>query len=284
MLIALSANSLASLMKGPKALTLLDLPKFTREELGIAGLNLTTRHLSGVDPASQERLRDLGDRVGCPILLLSEHEAHPLGSEDDAAAEAALERMERVVRVAHRLGCSAVSLTIRDPGGEPGLDLAVSRMKDLLLKAERLEMNVLLGASATGPLAKPDQLTQLVRKIGGFRIGSFPDFECAAAFTPDAAVVVEKKGKVKAEGPAPTPMVAYLRALTPYSSAVAAAFRDFSAKGEHKPFDFSACLAAVHSVGFEGNLSLEYRGSGDPLPSVRHAKAQAELLLQPEQP
>lgn len=262
MLLTLSAKSLSPLLEGKKPkLDLHALPKFTRDEFGLHGLNLQTRYLAGWEIEAIDRLRDQADKIGCPWLTLIEERAHPLGSGDEKKIAEAIDRLDRVLRVAHRLGCAGVAIGVEHARAEDeaGLERVSEQLKEILARAERLEMNLLL-APQPGLTETPDRLTGLIRKVGGFRIGSFPDFE-AASHSGDPS--------------------GYLRSLTPYASAVTAATTKFD-KGKHTAFDLSTCLDAIKSVGFEGTLSLEYRGQGDPIEAILATKQAVEQGLEVE--
>lgn len=258
MLLTLSAKSLSA--PGPDGKPLVPLARvatFAREQLNLYGLTLQTSLLAGWDIPKLDRLRDEADKAGAPCLVLVEETPQPFADADPALAAAAVDRAERVVRVAHRLGCSSVAFSLAAPSPDPGVDEVAKKLKGVLANAERMELNLLL-APAKGITETPDQLTTLIRKVGGFRIGSYPDFESASK-TKDAA--------------------AYLRALTPYASAVCASVRDFDAKGKHAAYDVAACLEAIDSVGFEATLALEFRGKGDPIAALRAARALIDSRL-----
>jgi len=262
MLLTLSAKSLSPLLEGKKPkLDLTALPRFTREEFGLHGLNLQTRFLAGWELDAIDRLRDQADKIGCPWLTLIEEQAHPLGATDERRVSQAVDRLDRVLRVAHRLGCAGVAIGVEHKQGEDeaGAERVAEQLKDVLTRAERLEMNLLL-APQPGLTQTPERLTALIRKVGGFRIGSLPDFE-AASLSGDAS--------------------GYLRSLTPYAAAVTAATTRF-VKGKHTGFDLSTCLEAIKCVGFEGTLSLEYRGQGDPIEAIHATKQAVEQGLEVE--
>ncbi len=260
MLLTLSDHSFRTFLSGAKPkMSLLDLPKIAREELGLNGLVLHTSNLTGWDLPKLEGFRDRCDKAAAPCLLLVESEPQRIGDPDAAAAAAADERMARVLQVGHRLGCSAVAMSLRDPGASGSLDAVATALKRVVQRAERLELNLLISPTA-GITGTPEKLTGMIRKVGGFRIGAFPDFEAASA-----------------GGPVGTAND-YLRALTPYASVVSASFTAFDASGKHKGFDFEACVKAVESVGFDQTISLECRGSGDPREAITRAKASFETL------
>lgn len=269
MLLILAAQSLLLKKRSRKGEPdLFSIPTIARRELDLAGLCLPTTLLAGIDAPRLERFRDTADKACCPCLILVEPQPQPLGHPDPTRAEAAEERIDRVFRAAHRLGCSSVVISLDFPSPAPSsnaspplafsqTDLLVARLKTILVRAERLELNLLL-APAPGLTETPEGLTTLIRRIGGFRIGAFPDFQTAAA-----------------QGD-PTP---YLRALAPYANALSASVADFDAKGRHKSFDLQKCVTAIQSVGFDATMTLDYRGKGDPIAALAAAKAAIESCL-----
>ena len=263
MLLTLSAKSLRPLLEDRGVdLDLYSLPAFAIGELGLHGLHLQTEFLSGWGLQDIDRLRDSADKAGCPWLTLLEPAAQSLTRMTDAGMSEAADRMHRVLRVAHRLGCSSVAMSLEEPRATPdALELAGDELRSIVTRAEQFELNLLL-APAPGLTERPDQVTELIRKVGGFRIGSCPDFEAAAA-----------------SGDSTT----YLRSLTPYASLVVAGARKFDRSGAHAGFDFGACVEAIISVGYEGTLALEYRGSGDAVEGVLSAKALVERIAEADQ-
>ncbi len=261
MLLTLSTRSYQKALGGrhPK-MSLYDLPTFAKNELGLQGINIHTTALKGWSINEIDKLRDQADKAGCPCLLLMEDVVHTLSGPADGKAGDSSERMQKVLRVANRLGCSGVTVSIADTRKDSTYDEIVERFKSLVNRAERLEINMLL-APHDGLTAKPDDLTELIRKVGGFRIGTFPDFEVAAG-TADSD--------------------AYLRGLTPYASAVSISAGDFDKSGAHKDFDYMSCLEAITAVGYDGTVSLEYRGSKDPTESILASKAAIEAHVEAE--
>jgi len=271
MLLTLSAQSFGSMLSGAKPkIALVDLPKLAHDELGLNGLVIQTPLLTGWDIKKVEHFRDRADKANCPCLLLVEPEAQRIGASDPDAAAAAEDRMSRVLQAAHRLGCSGVAMRVHESLTSVAPEALSAAIKRVVQRAERLELNLLIGPNA-GPTFTPERLTGVIRKVGGFRIGSFPDFEAASKTPLEPA----KPGAA----PGPPDAAAYLRALTPYASVVSASFGDFDASGKHKGYDFSACVDAVSSVGFDQTMSLEYRGSGPPQDAITRAKAAVEALV-----
>jgi len=274
MLLTLTANALRARLatnrkgsrpaSGADILQVTDLPRFAREELGLFGLTLSTNLLVGADLARLDGIREAADKASCPCLVLTEPEHQPLGTTDDKAGDAAIDRATRVVQAAHRLGCSSIGLGVICNDTEDEQDFCIERLRRVMSIAERLEVNILIcpGQGITGD---PERLTDLIKRVGGFRIGTFPDFEIASK--------------------APDPL-GYLKRLTPYASAITAATMRFKAgkkAGEvtHEPYDLKAYTTVVRAVGYSGTLSLDYRGEGDPVENLKHAKSLLESLVAP---
>ena len=93
----------------------------------------------------------------------------------------------------------------------------------------------------------------MIKRIGGFRIGSLPSFGSAA-----------EVGKGD-----PTES---LRKLAPYAGAIHATVEGFSKKGVHKGYDLASCVTAVRSVGFLNTLAIDYAGSDEPVVNIEMAR------------
>lgn len=214
MLLTLSATCLRSMLKpagkGSKpTLALTDLPQFTREVLGLRGLCLSTELLVGADRRSLEALRERGDKAGCACLTLAEPPPIKLNSTDESTVKATLDRMSRVVQAAQILGCSSAAFIVEGVATEKDREIAASRLKQVVSRGEKLDVNILLGPSEkASPFIEPDMITDVLKRVGGFRVGTFPDFQTAA----------------KSKDP-----LTYLRRLSPYASAVCAATLAFEA-------------------------------------------------------
>ncbi|HVZ94655.1 MAG TPA: TIM barrel protein [Phycisphaerales bacterium] len=254
MLLTLSAFSYRTkLGTNREGMSIFDLPQFVRAELGLAGIVVPTSYLAGWDEHKVDKLRDAADKAACPILMLHEDQPVALASSDESIAERAVMRIERVVRVAHRLGCSGVALTIDESGGAGGaggVETAAARLKHIIGRVERLEMNLLV-APGSGATALPEQLTTLIRKVGGFRIGSFPDLLTASTMS-------DTKG--------------YLRGLVPYANAISVSFNVLNGKKDSGEAALKEMVESIAAIGYEGNMMLEFRGAGEPEPSILAAR------------
>lgn len=260
MLLTLSTGALRDLLvphagEDP-AIRATDLPRLASEDLELSALHIPTSMLKGWPARDIDAFRDAADKAGCPCLVLEEDEPHPMADQDDALVEQSVERITRVLRVAHRLGCSSVAITLTPAEGEDAADFTREHLRDLVKRAERLELNLLV-APSPGITQNPEDITALIRDVGGFRIGTCPSFAAAAA-TGDPA--------------------AYLKTVAPYASAVIAQTGAVDADGDHAAFDLTACIDAIQAVGYDGSLAI-HPVAGDPIEQARRARdAIAEIL------
>ncbi|MCC6286131.1 MAG: sugar phosphate isomerase/epimerase [Phycisphaerales bacterium] len=279
MLLTLATSCLRPLLKpvgrSKPRLDLLDLPRFARQELGLHGLTLTTDLLAGASRQRLEALREQADKAACACLVLVEHTPQPFAEESDDLGDSAIERTERVIQAAHVLGCNAAAIQVSGPDNVDAFERAADRLRMAVERAEKLELNLLL-VPGEGLTARPERVTELIKSVGRFRVMTFPDFERASA-APDAG--------------------AYLKRLTPYAGAVSASTTRF-AGGEsdvdystiapgtvkHTGFDLGPMVDAIKGVGFDGALSIDYRGPGDVTLGVLRSRAALEGLLYEPRP
>lgn len=262
MLLTLATGSLARRIaqNGDGALTMLDVPRFAFNQLQLRGLNVPASMLAGWSLPQMDRLRDAADKAGCPCLVLVQKVPLPLASDDPAERQAAAERVRRLAVAANRLGCNSLAIRCGGPDTDEAFEQAATEIKALMPAVERLELNVLL-APGEGLTHEPDRLTELIKRIGGFRIGSLPDFAHAAS-TGDA--------------------VEALRRLAPYAGAVHATVEGFTKSGRHRGCDLAACVAAIRSVGFLNTLAIDYTGEDDPVESIERARDILQAAIESE--
>ncbi|MFN0012272.1 MAG: sugar phosphate isomerase/epimerase family protein [Phycisphaerales bacterium] len=253
-------------MPGGK-LTPVMLPAFARERLGLTGLTLTSPILAGADRDVLAKIRDAADRAGCPILGLVELETHSVADPDKA--EATADRLQRLIQAANFLGASSVGVPIQAPDDDDAMTDVAEVVRPVLKKAERLEINLAL-ATAPGLASKADRLGELLKKIGGFRVGTMPDFKSAHD-----------------SGDAP----AYLKKLVPYASTVVAVSSKFetsgtgkSAKTVHKPYDLKPYCEVLLAVGYDGVVAIDYRGTGDAITGIENTRSALQTTLRESLP
>ncbi|MBK7404974.1 MAG: TIM barrel protein [Phycisphaerales bacterium] len=241
------------------------IPAIVRDEFGLSGLNVSSALLKGADRAALASFRDAADRAGCACLVLVEP-ALPLASSRKAQAQSAIDRSLRLVEAAGVLGCNSLAMGVDGDTSDEAFERAVDALREVAAAAEKRELNVLI-SPGKGLTAEAERVTELIKRVGGFRVGTYPDFEVAS----------------KVADP-----VAYLRRLVPYAWAVSAATREFVDLGEealeaepeeggdddlaellaapqHVTYDLDALVEAVASVGYDGTLAVDYRGDAGTL-------------------
>ena len=117
-----------------------------------------------------------------------------------------------------------------------------------------------------GVLEKGDPLVDLVKKVGGFRIGALPSFQHAF-----------DSGR----------MTDTLRKLAPYAQAMLAQVRGFNAKGEHADWAIEPCVETLRAVGYGNMLALDWTGKGDGIKALVKARdvlRDALKAIESEQP
>ena len=262
MLLTLSTRSLTEkISANGDAFSLLEVPDFAIRQLKLRGLNIDAAMLAGWSLAQLDRLRDRADKAACPCLVLVESKPLPVASINPKQRAEALQRIERLGTAAHRLGCNAIGIRCDAPDTDEAFELAANAIREAMRSVERRELNVLL-MPEKGLTQSPDRLTELIKRVGGFRIGSLPSFAHAAS----TGNVVEA-----------------LRKLAPYAGAVHASVEKFSKSGAHAGYDLGQCIKAIRSVGFVNTVAIEYTGGGDAIANIEQAREQLQAAIDSEE-
>jgi sugar phosphate isomerase/epimerase len=251
MLLTLSTRSFAKTVASDAdgSISMLDLPAYAVTHLNLRGLNVAAEMLAGWSLEDLDALRDHADKAACPCLVLVEET--PLAiSGDDQAVEAAIERIKRLAAAGNRLGCNALSIRFDATDTDENFERIFANMRLVMPAIERNELNILI-APHEGLTHQPDRLVELLKRIGGFRIGCLPTFAHAAMFDDPRDV---------------------LRKLAPYAGAIHATVAGFTKAGKHTGLDLAAGVDAIRSVGFVNTLAIEYIGKDDPATHVEQAR------------
>lgn len=339
MLLTLWVNALKSRMAAPggRGLTVLDIPKVARDELGLSGLVMTTELLAGADRTMLSRVHEAADKAHCPILVLSESRPLPLASRDPDVLAQAVERCHRIAQAANWLQCAAFSICVACKTDED-LAQAAANLKAVSRRAEKLELNMCI-APGRDMTADADKVSELLRKIGGFRVGTLPDLSAAMAsancdnyvrrLAPYASAMIFSAEELLNAGGNPTAasraakaaksIMAELQAAAaagtlptgtelaagpetgsgsdatakksrakkngavdgtdgpkPANGAKPAAGKPTAGKGKASAVAGSGTVAEVikvlQAVGYDQSIALDFRGSGDPIPSLLAAR------------
>ncbi|MSR17851.1 MAG: hypothetical protein EXS00_01575 [Phycisphaerales bacterium] len=234
----------------PAPIALEDLPAFARDTFGFTGMTVPVGLLAGKTFSDLERLRDRADRAACPFLVLIDNFPIPFVTDPKAA----IARVGKLSAAALRLGCGDFAVVIDGVKDEATMAQCVNTAKRALGEIERQQITMLL-QPASGLTGDAARLCDLIKQIGGFRIGAMPSFAQAAS-GPD--------------------MMASLRRLAPYSRCIEASVLGFARNGKHRQFDLAAAVQAVMGVGYEGTLCLNYLGDTNAQKVIETAR---QILL-----
>lgn len=236
---------------------MLDIPEFAIRQLQLRGLSVCASMLSGWSLEQLDQLRDRADKAACPCLVLVEDKPLPLASSSQKKRDAAFDRVERLGVAAHRLGCNALAIKVDAPDTDVAFETSAEQVRQAMRSVERQELNILL-MPHDGLTQDPDRLIELIKRVGGFRIGSLPTFKHA-----------ESTGNA----------VETLRKLAPYAGAIHASVEKFTKTGQHSGANLAECVAAIQAVGFVNTLAIEFIGTGDAIAAIEAAREQMQTAL-----
>lgn len=252
MILTLATNSItrSRSRNGSESVSLLEIPSLAIDKLELRGLNIFASSLAGWTIEDLDQLRDKADKAACPCLVLIEDTPLEFASESEKVCQNAVERVHKLAAAAHRLGCNSLAVSCSGSDTDEIFEETALAVRTAMTAVERLELNLLI-SSHEGLTNSADRLTDLIKRIGGFRIGSLPSFIHAA-----------KGGDPALE----------LRKLAPYAGAIHASVIKFSKSGEHEGYDLTECVKAIRTVGFSGTLAIEYLGDEDPMVAIEEAR------------
>jgi len=262
LILTLSTASLQALLD-PKAdppRTLMDVPDFTMNTLQLRGLNINTSQLSGWSLTDLDGLRDKADKAACPCLVLFEEDALSFGHDDEAEYDAVTERIKRLATAANRLGCNALAVRCDAADSDERMEMAAGHFKDLMVAIEHMELNLLI-APHEGMTHDPDRLTELIKQVGGFRIGAMPTF---------------------ARGQSEEVELEHLRKLAPYAGAIQLRVESFNRNKRHKGLGLATAIETIRKVGYVNTVTIDYIGGGDPSRDIELARAELQAAIDEE--
>jgi len=232
---------------------ILDIPRVASEQLGLRGVLIDADHLKGWGVDSYDTFRNNGDKVNSPCLLVRDNSKMDLiGSQEEAR-----ERIQRLSAAANRLGCNAISISPSFPEDKNAVDQIIEQLREAMAGVERLELNLLL-QPFEGYSSNPDQLIEIIKQIGGFRIGALPTFSSAGATGNGLEA---------------------LRKLAPYAGGIVA---DFPSGRGKKNIDPVEGLQAVREVGYSNTIALDYIGKGKALKEIQKVSKKMLAFLDDE--
>jgi hypothetical protein len=232
---------------------ILDVPRVSAETFGLRGVMIDAKHLAGWGIDSYDTFRNCGDKLNSPCLLVRDS----IPMDLLGASEKFLERIQRLSIAANRLGCNALAITPTFPENKESVDKIVLSLREAMVGIERLELNLLL-QPCEGLSSNPDELIEIIKQIGGFRIGALPTFSTAGA---------------TGEG------IEALRKLAPYAGGIVA---DFPTGRGKKNLDPVEGLKAIREVGYSNTVALNYTGKGDAVKEIKKVVKKMRDYLEDE--
>jgi hypothetical protein len=173
------------------------------------------------------------------------------------ACEQSRERIQRLSVAANRLGCNAIAITPKVEDDNQAVDHIVEQLREAMLGVERLELNLLL-QPYEGVTSDPDRHIEIIKQIGGFRIGALPTFKAAS---------ITENG------------LETLRKLAPYAGGIVA---DFPTGRGNKNIDPVKGLKAIREVGYSNTLAINYIGKGSVLKEIAKVSKLMRTFLEEE--
>lgn len=318
MLLTLWVKALKSKIASPggRGIAITDIPKLARDELGFSGLVMSTDLLVGADRAMLSKMHEAADKAHCPILVLAETASLPLASDDPDVVAKAQERCYRVAQAANWLQCAAFSIGVKC-GNDDDIAEAAVNLKPVSRRAEKLELNLCI-APGTDATASADKVTDLLKKIGGFRVGTLPDFTAAMSsedpqtylrrLAPYASAIlvsadlllgetkpVQAKRSVKpasadgetlSGGKSSRGKKAVKKKTSDPTAPLGASATDPAAvrsvpmgKGPNGDATLADMFKVLSAVGYDQSIAMDYRGKGDPIASILAAREELTRRL-----
>ena len=258
-LLTLAGGSLKSFVDSGE-LALEDIPAFAMREFDLRGLNMPASMFAGCSLDVFDRLRDKADKAGCPVLTLTEETPLRFSDASPGDLNKTFDRVSRLATAANRLGCNALTISCEAPKDtDEVFERMAMSIKKVIQRIENFDLNLLV-APTDGLTSDPDRLTALIKKVGGFKIGSFPRFDHAEK-TPDPSDTMRK--------------------LAPYAGGMEAVVT--SGKGGIAQVAAYEAIESVLNVGYQNTLAIRFAGKGDPVEMIRSGRRQiAEALGQVE--
>jgi len=225
---------------GGSDLTLLEVPAFFADRLGILNVEVWSKHFAEPTIVYAEKLRTAAGRSGARIINVQLDEPpFDLCASDATKRRVAVEAARHWMNVA--AACGAPSLRA-NTGGRPNepfvLATAVDSFRVLAEHGERLGLKVLV-ENHGGHSANLENVAAIVAGVNSPWCRSLPDF-----------------GNFPADLPMAT-RIAQLQSILPQAALVSAKGAEFDADYRHMSFDVAACVRAAERSGFQGIYSVE---------------------------
>jgi sugar phosphate isomerase/epimerase len=237
-------------------LSLKDLPRFAKEELGVTNIEFTADLCEEFlnDDRLVEIVRNETERVGAKNHAILSAAEPALDASELEARDMAIREHLGWARIADRLACRYIRVRASSEGDrEVQLSNAIDGLGRLCTAISDMSVDVLV-ENIAGHSRDADWLVELAQRIGSDRIGILADF---GNFEGDLYAGMEK--------------------LLPLTKSLCAKSWDFDASGEETAIDYGRMMKLIQASGFEGCISVEYLGK--KIPPAEGVRKTKELIL-----
>ena len=214
-----------------RMLTLMKLPRFARDELGMQLIDLNTRWLNSYDESYLADARGAAHDAGCFFSNLKvNHSFGDLYSKDPHERRLAMDNGRQMVHAAKVLGARWIRFTI--PKNAMAHDLVAHRELATLARRSGMQLVVENGGWMK---SLPDSIVRIVKAIGN-----------DAAAAPDTGNWDDD--------------VRYQAIAMSFPAAVTCDFKVFEldGKGRHEKYDIERCFRTAWEAGFRGPWAIEH--------------------------
>jgi hypothetical protein len=215
-------------------ITLLDLPKFMRDELDMRVIDLNTNTLGSFEPAHVDAFRSAAERAGCVITNLKMNQNDlDMNSADEAVRKRAIDTYKICIDAASRLGAHWARPL---PGAmRPDMPRHVAAYRELMEYAAPRKIQMLI-ENYRWMQDEPDSVTKLIAAIGG-----------NVAASPDVGNWADNDIRY-----------AGLEQTFPFAVTCDFKARVLGPQGEHPLYDLQRCFEIGWKSGFRGPWCLEH--------------------------
>jgi L-ribulose-5-phosphate 3-epimerase len=234
-------------------LDMLGVPAFYKEQ-GIPAISYNDMFFKTTDDAYIDQVKAAVAAAG--RVVTSYIIEGNLAMADEGKRIEQIEADKRKMRAAKRLGASIVRINVGNTGRENvddtlGVDRVVKAFNEQLVPLAK-ELNIKMTMENHGGVSKTAaNIVRIIKATDPKWVGALVDF---------GNFPIEHKYE-EVEMVAPYAMVTHVKVNV------------FDDKGEAKEYDFPRLLAMLKKVNYQGPLSIEYEGKGDPVEGVRMTKA-----------
>lgn len=228
-------------------LTNLDFPRYTREELGLDGVEYVNQFFKekAKDNAYLTELKNIASDEGVKNLLIMIDGEGGLGNTEESERVKAVENHYKWVEAAKFLGCHSIRVNAYGNGSKEEVSSQVVKSLGTLGEfASDYEINVIVenhgGYSSNG-----EWLAAVMEEVGMENVGTLPDFGNFTIDRKEGITYDRYKG---------------VKEMMPYAKAVSAKCYDFE-EGKETTIDYAKMMDIVLEAGYNGYVGIEYEGS-----------------------